>query len=328
MNIAIAGTGYVGLSLAVLLAQHNHVIAVDIVPEKVEKINKHISPIQDDCIEKYLAEKELDLTSTTDGAAAYASADFVIIAAPTNYDPQKNFFDCSAVEAVIGLVLKSNPTCTMVIKSTIPVGYTVHVREKFNTDRIIFSPEFLRESKALYDNLYPSRIIVGCDGGSRVMAEKFAALLQEGALKQNIDTLPRLLVEKYLKPANGPLPPDYKLYCFHGKCRAILYIVDRNQSVHPGAFFDTDWNYLGVPQNENHVSHYCAFSCLPSRPKSLQVMIEASEALSDGFPFVCCDFYEIDGKAVFGEMTFTPAGGYDVSQIDIHGKRMADYLTI
>lgn len=189
MNIAVAGTGYVGLSLAVLLAQHNHVVAVDIVPEKVEKINKKQSPIQDDYIEKYLAEKELDLTATTDGASAYASSDLVIIAAPTNYDPQKNFFDCSAVESVIDLVLKSSDSAMMVIKSTIPVGYTVHVREKFNTDRIIFSPEFLRESKALYDNLYPSRIIVGCDEKSRPMAEKFAALLQEGALKPDIDTL-------------------------------------------------------------------------------------------------------------------------------------------
>ena len=189
MNITVAGTGYVGLSLAVLLAQHNHVVAVDIVPEKVEKINNRISPIQDDYIEKYLAEKELDLTATTDGAGAYKEADLVIIAAPTNYDPQKNFFDCSAVEAVIDLVLKSSDTAMMVIKSTIPVGYTVHVREKFNTDRIIFSPEFLRESKALYDNLYPSRIIVGCDDKSRDIAEKFAALLQEGALKPDIDTL-------------------------------------------------------------------------------------------------------------------------------------------
>jgi len=189
MNIAVAGTGYVGLSLAVLLAQHNHVVAVDIVAEKVEKINKRVSPIQDDYIEKYLVEKELDLAATTDGESAYASADLVIIAAPTNYDPQKNFFDCSAVEAVIGLVLEFNPTCTMVIKSTVPVGYTVHVREMFHTDRIIFSPEFLRESKALYDNLYPSRIIVGCDEKSRPMAEKFASLLQEGARKPDIDTL-------------------------------------------------------------------------------------------------------------------------------------------
>ena len=188
-NIAVAGTGYVGLSLAVLLAQHNHVTAVDIVPEKVEKINKKISPIQDKEIEEYLREKELDLTATTDGATAYASADFVIIAAPTNYDPQKNFFDCSAVEAVIQLVLNSSESSVMIIKSTIPVGYTKSVREKFNTDRIIFSPEFLRESKALYDNLYPSRIIVGSTVERRADAEIFAKLLQEGAIKENIETL-------------------------------------------------------------------------------------------------------------------------------------------
>lgn len=189
MKIAVAGTGYVGLSLAVLLAQHNEVVAVDIVPEKIEKINKRISPIQDKEIEEYLETKELNLVATTDGAGAYSSADFVIIAAPTNYDPQKNFFDCSAVEAVIQLVLDSSPTAIMVIKSTIPVGYTERVRRKFNTDRIIFSPEFLRESKALYDNLFPSRIIVGCDEGTREAAEQFAALLQEGALKENIETL-------------------------------------------------------------------------------------------------------------------------------------------
>lgn len=189
MNIAVAGTGYVGLSLAILLAQHNHVVAVDIVPEKVEKINKRQSPIQDDYIEKYLAEKKLDLIATTDGESAYKNAELVIIAAPTNYDSQKNFFDCSAVEAVIDSVLKFNPTCTIIIKSTIPVGYTVHVREKFRTNRILFSPEFLRESKALYDNLYPSRIIVGCDEGTKKAAEKFADLLQEGALKPDIDTL-------------------------------------------------------------------------------------------------------------------------------------------
>lgn len=188
-NIAVAGTGYVGLSLAVLLAQHNHVTAVDIIPEKVEKINKRISPIQDAEIEEYLKTKDLDLTATTDGASAYSTADLVIISAPTNYDPQKNFFDCSAVEAVIQLVLDSSDTAVMVIKSTIPVGYTESVRKKFNTDRIIFSPEFLRESKALYDNLYPSRIIVGCDEGTRGAAEQFAAMLQEGALKENIDTL-------------------------------------------------------------------------------------------------------------------------------------------
>lgn len=189
MNIAVAGTGYVGLSLAVLLAQHNHVIAVDILPEKVEKINKKISPIQDEYIEKFLTEKTLDLMATTDGAEAYSNADYVIIAAPTNYDSQKNFFDCSAVESVIELVLKSSDTATMIIKSTIPVGYTESVRKKFNTDRILFSPEFLRESRALYDNLYPSRIIVGCDETSREKAEVFAKLLQEGAEKEHIDTL-------------------------------------------------------------------------------------------------------------------------------------------
>lgn len=190
MNIAVAGTGYVGLSLAVLLSQHNHVTAVAILPEKVELLNNWKSPIQDDYIEKFLAEHEerkLDLTATTNAASAYFNADYVIIAAPTNYDPQKNFFDCSAVESVIELVLKSSPTAIMVIKSTIPVGYTKKVREKFNTDRIIFSPEFLRESKALYDNLYPSRIIVGCDEGTREAAEKFAGLLVEGADKKNID---------------------------------------------------------------------------------------------------------------------------------------------
>ena len=192
MKIAVAGTGYVGLSLAVLLSQHNEVVAVDIVPEKVEKINKWQSPIQDDYIEKFMAEHEerkLNLTATTDAEAAYSTADFVIIAAPTNYDPQKNFFDTSAVETVIDLVLKSSPTATMIIKSTIPVGYTRRVREKINTDRILFSPEFLRESKALYDNLYPSRIIVGCDDQSREKAETFARLLQEGAEKPDIDTL-------------------------------------------------------------------------------------------------------------------------------------------
>ena len=189
LKIAVAGTGYVGLSMAVLLAQHHGVKAVDIVPEKVELINRKESPIQDEYIEKYLAEKELNLWATTDGAAAYRDADFVIIAAPTNYDPQQNFFDCSAVEAVIELVRSVNPDAFMVIKSTIPVGYTRHVREKYGTDRILFSPEFLRESKALYDNLYPSRIIVGCDGGTREAAETFARLLQEGAEKENIPTL-------------------------------------------------------------------------------------------------------------------------------------------
>ncbi len=188
-HITVAGTGYVGLSLAVLLAQNNKVTAVDIVPEKVEKINKRISPVQDREIEEYLTEKDLDLTATLDGAAAYADADFVIIAAPTNYDSQKNFFDCSAVEAVIGLVLKSSDRAVMVIKSTIPVGYTESVRKKFHTDRIIFSPEFLRESRALYDNLYPSRIIVGCDEITKEAAEIFAGMLAEGAVKENIDIL-------------------------------------------------------------------------------------------------------------------------------------------
>ena len=194
MHIAVAGTGYVGLSLAVLLSQHNRVTAVDIVPEKVEKLNNYISPIQDEYIEIYLEEakagnRKLDLTATTDGAVAYADADYVIIAAPTNYDPQKNFFDCSAVEAVIELVMASSEKAVMVIKSTIPVGYTQRVRAKYNTDRILFSPEFLRESKALYDNLYPSRIIVGCDEGTRKAAETFAKMLQEGAEKQDIPTL-------------------------------------------------------------------------------------------------------------------------------------------
>ena len=188
-NIAVAGTGYVGLSIATLLAQHNHVTAVDIIPEKVDLINNRKSPIQDDYIERYLAEKELDLTATLDGEEAYKNADFIVIAAPTNYDSKKNFFDCSAVEAVIELVLKLNPDATMVIKSTIPVGYTTSVREKYNTKNIIFSPEFLRESKALYDNLYPSRIIVSCDEESREKAEVFSKLLQQGAIKENIDTL-------------------------------------------------------------------------------------------------------------------------------------------
>ena len=188
-KIAVAGTGYVGLSLAVLLSQNNKVTAVDIIPEKVELINNKKSPIQDEYIEKYLAEKELDLTATTDGASAYKDAEFVIIAAPTNYDSKKNFFDTSAVEAVIELVMSVNPEAVMIIKSTIPVGYTESVRKKYNTDRIIFSPEFLRESKALYDNLYPSRIIVSCDESTREKAEIFAGLLQEGAIKENIDTL-------------------------------------------------------------------------------------------------------------------------------------------
>lgn len=188
-NIAVAGTGYVGLSIATLLAQHNHVTAVDIIPEKVDLINNRKSPIQDDYIERYLAEKDLDLTATLNGEEAYKNSDFIIIAAPTNYDSKKNFFDCSAVEAVIELVLKVNPNATMIIKSTIPVGYTTSVRKKYNTKNIIFSPEFLRESKALYDNLYPSRIIVSCDEKSKEKAEIFAALLQQGAIKKNIDTL-------------------------------------------------------------------------------------------------------------------------------------------
>ena len=192
MNIAVAGTGYVGLSIAVLLAQHNEVKAVDIVPEKVEKINNKISPIQDDYIEKYLAEKELNLEATLDGETAYTNADLVIIAAPTNYDSKKNFFDTSAVEDVIRLVIQCNPDAIMVIKSTVPVGFTAHVREKYHCDNILFSPEFLRESKALYDNLYPSRIIVGTDTqNARLVkaANTFAGLLQEGAIKENIDTL-------------------------------------------------------------------------------------------------------------------------------------------
>ena len=192
MKIAVAGTGYVGLSIATLLSQNHEVMAVDIVPEKVEKINKRISPIQDEYIEKYLKEKDLNLTATLDSEAAYKDADFVVIAAPTNYDSKKNFFDTSAVEAVIKLVIEYNPDAIMVIKSTIPVGYTASIREKFHCDNIIFSPEFLRESKALYDNLYPSRIIVGTDvENARLVkaANTFAGLLQEGAIKENIDTL-------------------------------------------------------------------------------------------------------------------------------------------
>ena len=197
-RIAVAGTGYVGLSLAVLLAQHNEVAAVDIIPEKVEKLNHFISPIQDEYIEKFLDEardgkRELHLRATLDGASAYADADYVVIAAPTNYDPKQNFFDCSAVEAVLKLVLESTKERevkpTIVIKSTIPVGYTEHIRKRLNADNILFSPEFLRESKALYDNLYPSRIIVGCDDQTRPQAEIFAELLQQGAIKQNIETL-------------------------------------------------------------------------------------------------------------------------------------------
>lgn len=192
MKIAVAGTGYVGLSIATLLSQHHEVMAVDIIPEKVEKINKRISPIQDEYIEKYLTEKELNLTATLDAQAAYQDADFVVIAAPTNYDTKKNFFDTSAVENVIQLVQKYNPRAIMVIKSTIPVGFTVSVREKYHCENILFSPEFLRESKALYDNLYPSRIVVGTDMNDERLvkaAHSFAGLLQEGAIKENIDTL-------------------------------------------------------------------------------------------------------------------------------------------
>ncbi len=192
LNIAVAGTGYVGLSIATLLAQHNHVTAVDVIPEKVEMLTNHKSPIQDDYIEKYLAEKDLDLTATLDGAAAYKNADFVVIATPTNYDSKMNYFDTSLVEDVIKLVLSVNQDAIMVIKSTIPVGFTKSVRKKYNTKNIVFSPEFLRESKALYDNLYPSRIIVSTDKEDERLVEKshqFAALLQEGALKENIDTL-------------------------------------------------------------------------------------------------------------------------------------------
>ena len=192
MKIAVAGTGYVGLSIATLLSQHHEVMAVDIIPEKVELINQKKSPIQDEYIEKYLSEKKLHLTATLDAKSAYKDADFVVIAAPTNYDSKKNFFDTSAVEAVIKLVIEYNPDAIMVIKSTIPVGYTASIREKFHCDNIIFSPEFLRESKALYDNLYPSRIIVGTDiQNARLVkaANTFAGLLQEGAIKENIDTL-------------------------------------------------------------------------------------------------------------------------------------------
>lgn len=192
MTIAVAGTGYVGLSIATLLAQHHKVLAVDIIPEKVDMINRRQSPIQDEYIEKYFAEKELDLTATLNAEKAYKEAEYVVIAAPTNYDSQKNYFDTSAVESVIQLVQKVNPTAIMVIKSTIPVGYTESVRKKFSTENILFSPEFLRESKALYDNLYPSRIIVGTDMNNERLvdaARQFATLLQEGAIKENVDTL-------------------------------------------------------------------------------------------------------------------------------------------
>lgn len=192
MKIAVAGTGYVGMSIATLLSQHNEVVAVDVVAEKVEKINNRISPIQDEYIEKYLSEKELNLRATLDAKSAYKDADFVVIAAPTNYDPQKNFFDTSAVETVIGTVLEANPTAVMVIKSTVPVGFTEMARKRFGTDNLLFSPEFLRESRALYDNLYPSRIIVGRPEGDErldALAHTFASLLQQGALKPEIDTL-------------------------------------------------------------------------------------------------------------------------------------------
>ncbi|MBR6363102.1 MAG: nucleotide sugar dehydrogenase [Bacteroidales bacterium] len=189
MKIAVAGTGYVGLSIATLLAQHNEVVAVDVIPEKVDKINRKISPVQDEYIEKYLAEKKLDLVATIDGAAAYKDAQYVVIAAPTNYDPKKNFFDTTHVEEVIELVLKVNPDAVMVIKSTIPVGYTKHIREKYGYSKILFSPEFLRESKALYDNLYPSRIIVGREEGLSKEAEVFAGLLKQGAIKENVPVL-------------------------------------------------------------------------------------------------------------------------------------------
>ena len=189
MNIAVAGTGYVGLSIATLLSQRHHVVAVDIVPEKVEMVNKRVSPIQDDLIEEYFANQDLDLTATLDGEAAYRQADFVVIAAPTNYDPSRNFFDTSAVESVIEQVLRVNPQAWMVIKSTIPVGYTAATREKYHTDRLMFSPEFLRESKALYDNLHPSRIIVGTvlsDPAASAAAETFAGLLKEASLKEDV----------------------------------------------------------------------------------------------------------------------------------------------
>lgn len=189
MKIAVAGAGYVGLSIATLLAQNNEVVLVDVIEDKVNKINNRVSPIQDEYIEKYFKEKELNLVATLDAKSAYKDAEFVVISAPTNYDPKKNFFDTSLVEQVIELVLSVNPDTTMIIKSTIPVGYTKHVREKYNVDNILFSPEFLRESKALYDNLYPSRIIVGTDDKNRANAEVFANLLKDGALKENIDVL-------------------------------------------------------------------------------------------------------------------------------------------
>lgn len=188
-RITVAGIGYVGLSIAVLLAQNHHVTAIDVMPEKVKLLNRKKSPIQDEYIEKYLAEKELELTAVTDGAEAYRDAEFVVIATPTNYDSRKNFFDTSTIESVIELVMEVNPEAVMVIKSTVPVGYTESARKKYKTDKIIFSPEFLREGKSLYDNLYPNRIIVGCDEGTREKAKLFAELLQEGAIKEKIDVL-------------------------------------------------------------------------------------------------------------------------------------------
>ena len=220
IKIAVAGTGYVGLSIATLLSQHRQVTAVDVIPEKVDLINKRKSPIQDDYIEKYLAEKELNLTATLDGAKAYADADFVVIAAPTNYDPVKNYFDTSHVEEVIELVKSVNPNAIMVIKSTIPVGYTEMVRKKMDTENIIFSPEFLRESKALYDNLYPSRIIVGRPEGDERLdkaAHEFAALLQEGAIKENIDTLFMGTTECSFVTGR----------CYKGKYRHLVYGYNR-----------------------------------------------------------------------------------------------------
>ena len=208
MKIAVAGTGYVGLSIATLLSQHHEVVAVDVIAEKVEKINKRISPIQDEYIEKYFAQKQLNLTATLDGESAYKDAEFIIIAAPTNYDPQKNFFDTSAVEKVIDTVMEYNKNAVIVIKSTIPVGYTEQIRKKKGNNKIIFSPEFLRESKALYDNLYPSRIIVGTDLEDKELtdkAERFASLLKDAALKEDVDKLVDAIekaykmFEKYLK---------------------------------------------------------------------------------------------------------------------------------
>ena len=215
MKIAVAGTGYVGLSIAVLLAQHHQVVAVDIIPKKVELINQKQSPIQDDYIEKYLAEKELNLLATLNAEKAYQNADFVVIAAPTNYDPKKNFFDTSAVESVIKTVLKYNPEAIMVIKSTVPVGYTESARKKFQTENILFSPEFLRESKALYDNLYPSRIILGTDKSNERLisaAKTFAVLLQEGALKKDIETLYMGFTEA----------EAVKLFCEYLSCPACI----------------------------------------------------------------------------------------------------------